>query len=664
MKKFQSLAAYSLLGIGIASLFSIALYEGIFSSYRAAITDNLYANTQSNPHPDIAIIAIDDASIKALGRWPLPRTTYARLLNILDAASAQAVGIDIAFTEKSGDTAADQALITAITSSPRHYLARELEGVHTDPKTSTTTFEKKKELLPGLESHGSLAVVNTPLDSDGVFRATSLQFVNGSARYDSLAYELFTSTLSPISDALSKGYHPPARDIFDPSRLFFPRFSSTPGSLYSLADVLDNKVSSDAFKDKLVLIGATATNLHDEQKTPLSSRELMPGVLVHANILKSLLEDSGLHPAPFTTLALIIFLLGVLTALFVGLFRPLGSIAATIGVFVAYIIATSWLFDAGYVLDILYPFLVIIFTFAASFTFKYLREEKQKQWIRFAFSHYLSPEVIKEILKNPAQLRLGGQRKEVSILFSDIRNFTAMSEKVSAEELVLFLNQYLTRMSSIVMDEKGTVDKYIGDAIMAFWGAPLENLDHPINACRAALQMMAALPQFREDTQSDIDIGLGINSGEVVVGNIGSTQRFDYTVIGDNVNLASRLEGLCKPYGVKIIISENTHKTVADEFICRRLDYVAVKGKTKPIMIYELISAKTTEPEPHFVSLFHEGLDAYFSQDWSKAMGSFQKVLVEKEGDIPAQVFIDRCHDFKNNPPSTDWDKVFVLKTK
>lgn len=301
---------------------------------------------------------------------------------------------------------------------------------------------------------------------------------------------------------------------------------------------------------------------------------------------------------------------------------------------------------------------------------KRAKEKEEKQKLRGAFQQYVSASVVEEITKNPEKLKLGGEKKVLSVFFSDIRGFTTLSEKMTPEQLVAFLNEYLTAMTDIIMVEKGLVDKYIGDAIMAFWGAPIDNPTHAIDACTSAIKMKKKMIEISNDFKKkglpEIKIGMGINTGDMVVGNMGSTNRFDYTVIGDNVNLASRLESLTKQYHAGINISQSTYDMIKDKgFAARELDLVAVKGKTKPIRIYELVGfeKELAKKELDLIKDFQKGIKFYFDKKWKEAIKVFEECK-KKYNDETSDVYIERCKEFIKNNPGKDWDGVFIAKSK
>ena len=308
--------------------------------------------------------------------------------------------------------------------------------------------------------------------------------------------------------------------------------------------------------------------------------------------------------------------------------------------------------------------------YAAITSVRMIREERAKRKIRKSFSQYLSPGVIELIEKDPEKyIRPGGESKELTVLFSDIRGFTTISEGLTPDELVHLLNDYLGQMEEIIFATDGTVDKYIGDAIMAFWGSPLPQEDHAFRSCSCALRMtrgLAALnAKWQAAGQRPIEIGIGLNTGMVNVGNMGSARRLSWTVMGDNVNLASRLEGITKQYHVQIVISEATYRQVSSQFVCRELDKIRVKGKNQPVNIYELmdVAAEKSKYEP-LLERFDTAMKSYKTQNWSDAANLFSEVLANFPDDGPSQVFLERAIEFAQNAPEGEWDGVYVMKTK
>ncbi|MEK7203203.1 MAG: adenylate/guanylate cyclase domain-containing protein, partial [Patescibacteria group bacterium] len=356
------------------------------------------------------------------------------------------------------------------------------------------------------------------------------------------------------------------------------------------------EIPAERFKDKIVLIGVTAPDLHDEQITPVSAGRPMSGVEIHANAINTILNNDFLRPLNiYAQLAIFIFLI-FSVSLVLMLFRIINSSIITAVILIIYLIASLVAFEKGIIFDLFYAILTIVLTYLVVVVWKYIAEYKEKQQMKNVFSHYVSPEVIKEILADPNKLELGGEKKELTILFSDIRGFTTISENLPPEKLVQLLNKYLGAMSDLIMESNGVVDKYIGDAIMAFWGAPVKQPNHAQLACETALRMISVLNEkqneWRKKFGVELRIGIGINTGQAIIGNMGSSKRFDYTIIGDSVNIASRLEGLTKQYGVPIIISDCVKNQAGDKFLFRYLDKTTVKGKKEAIEIYELVGLK------------------------------------------------------------------------
>jgi len=332
--------------------------------------------------------------------------------------------------------------------------------------------------------------------------------------------------------------------------------------------------------------------------TPFSLGQAMAGIEIHANALDTILTQKYLKKATAWLTSFFVLAFGLSNSLFFSLLRRfwLAGLASVLAL-LAYLLLALIYFERGLIFDLVYPILAWGLSLLAVLFFQYFSEAQEKKYLKRSFQYYLAPAVVKEIIKDPASLKLGGQKKDVTIMFADLRNFTSLSEKLAPEVLVSLLNEYFTAMAEIILAEGGVLDKFIGDAIMAFWGAPQETKDHSQRACRVALAMVKKLAELDKTWVSSgkppLEVGIGINTGQVVVGNMGSEKRFDYTVIGDHVNLASRLEGLNKSYGTKIIISEFTKARVENEFILRPLDEVKVKGKEIPVEIFELIGEKS-----------------------------------------------------------------------
>jgi len=439
---------------------------------------------------------------------------------------------------------------------------------------------------------------------------------------------------------------------------------------YSISDILKGRLAPETFKDKIVVVGATATGIYDLRVTPFST--VYPGVEIHATIIDNILHRNFLERSSWTSFidicALIFF--GLLMGVVIPRVKAVHGILWCFIIVVFFVVANTFIFTHFNIwLNLIYPVLTMLTIYLVITVYRYITEEREKKKIKGAFQYYLTASVINEMLKDPTKLKLGGDKKDLSVLFSDIRGFTTISEKMTPEELVHLLNEYLTAMTNIVFKYDGLLDKYMGDAIMAVFGAPLDQPDHALRACRTALGMMEELrilqKKWAEEEKPVLNIGVGINTGDMVVGNMGSEMRFDYTVMGDSVNLGSRLEGINKEYGTNIIISEFTHESVRDTLFCRELDAVRVKGKKLPVRIYELIGEKKeAEKWGETVALFEEGLSKYKQGLWDDAIEKFKKVLEIRPYDAPSHLYIERCQTLKENPPEGTWDGVFTMKTK
>jgi adenylate cyclase len=365
---------------------------------------------------------------------------------------------------------------------------------------------------------------------------------------------------------------------------------------YSVADILGGRVGRSIFQDKIVLIGATAVGVYDLRVTPFSIH--FPGVEKHANSIDNILHERFLKSPAwmglFDLVAILFF--GILLSWALPKIRPLQGLGLAFSSLLGLLVFSQYLFASWHIwLRILYPSLAIASCSLGVESYKFLIEEKEKKRVRGAFQRYVPPSVVEEILSHPDKLKFGGEKRELTVLFSDIRGFTTYSEKVPPEQVVEILNQYLTAMVEVVFQNQGTLDKFVGDEIMALFGAPIPYPDHAEKACVTALGMVAELERlcakWKTEGREGFEIGIGINTGDMVVGNLGSSQLFDYTVIGDNVNLGARLEALNKDYQTKfhIIISEATYQRVKEKALVRQLDSVLVKGKTRPVVIYELL---------------------------------------------------------------------------
>jgi adenylate cyclase len=439
---------------------------------------------------------------------------------------------------------------------------------------------------------------------------------------------------------------------------------------YPITDILQGKVPKGTFKGKIVLVGATAIGLYDMRNTPFAA--VYPGLEIHATVIDNILEQAFIHKPKWARIfdAMAIVLFALILGILIPRLSAIKGITLAAGLFVLYIFVTQWLFTHKLLwVNMVYPLLGLVLVYTSLTIYRYLTEERERKKIRGAFSHYVSSTVVNEVLKNPDKLKLGGDMKELTVLFSDIRGFTTISESMNPEQVHRLINEYLTAMTNIVFKHGGTLDKYMGDAIMAIYGAPVDQPDHAQMACRTALDMLEILKELNANWAREgkpvLDIGIGINTGMMMVGNMGSEQRFEYTVLGDAVNLGSRLEGANKNYLTHILISEFTHEKVQDEFLCMEMDSVRVKGKTRPVRIYQLVGHKeASASHAEAIRYFHQGLQAYKDQKWDKALEAFKTVSAIDRGVYAARLYMERIASLKSNPPPPDWDGTFTMKEK
>jgi adenylate cyclase len=440
----------------------------------------------------------------------------------------------------------------------------------------------------------------------------------------------------------------------------------------SITDILEGKIPKGTFKDRIVLVGATAMGTHDLRSTPFSV--FYPGVEIHATVIENILAQNFLSKPKWSTIydLFAIIALGVLTGIALPHLSAVKGIFFAGGLFALHILIAQQLFSSARVwLNTVYPLAVIAFTYTALTLYHYVTGERERRKIKGAFRQYVSPLVIEEILKDPARLKLGGQEKVITVLFSDLAGFSGYSERYAPNEMISILSEYFETMTEHVFAHKGTLKEYVGDELMAIFGAPLDQEDHAQRACAAALAMRDRLQALRQEWakigRPPLAARTGINSGLMLVGNIGSRYRFSYGALGDQVNLGSRLEGLNKMYGTEILLGENTARLLGDSFLLRELDMVKVVGRKQPLRIYELVGkVGDSLPEGRKLSLRHfaAGLEAYRRQLWDDAIAFFNQSLAVWPEDGPSRIMVERCRIYQVACPPADWDCVFVHTSK
>jgi len=696
---------------GLAWVLMFSFYCGnLLETYELKTYDQLcrMKAVNSSAPEEIVLIVVDQSSLEAAQReginWPWPRQMYAPILQFCASSGARAVAFDILFTEPSSYGVEDDRLLAEALKENGHaflpvFLSRERYphpswekglldrfSLPLQDQTGQTPSSYPSSLLPiqilaeGAHRFGNVAIFP---DSDGIYRRVPLIFPYEERWVPSLAMAVFGDPLGIEPAVLHKDslrlkgtslpldtrknfllyYYSQERD--------FRRFSAFNVIQSSLALQERRKpvYPPDVFHNKIVFVGFTAPGLFDLKPSPISS--VTPGMAIHATLMANLLRrDFRVRASPITALAsafIFAAAMGITVMLIPSLWQlALLALAYTGGA----ILLVIFFFWQNIWVDTILLAASLWLSFAMSTTFSYATEGRQRRQIKQMFSHYMSDLLVQDLLKHPEKLRLGGEKRILSVFFSDLAGFTTLSEKLTPEEVVSLLNRYLTAMTDIILRCGGIIDKYEGDAIMAFWGAPVLQEDHATRACLAALDNQIRLHQLREEFSQmglpPVFARIGINTGEMIIGNMGSSQRFDFTVIGDSVNLASRLEGAGKEYGTFITISEETYRQAQGRVEVRELDLLQVKGKETAVRIYELMGRKgeLDGKGEQLRQIFSQGLLLYRKQRWAEAISTLQGALDLVSDDGPSRTFIRRCQYFQNNPPGPGWDGVFRLTSK
>ncbi len=676
---------------------------------------------------DVVIVALSDKTEKSLPKkFPFPRNYYARAVRNLNAAGARAIGIDLLFEQQEqrsarGDSLSDRndaELFDAIRTAGNVVVAAKTE-LRSDDAEITRRAEDYHSIFYAADS--AAGNVYVPNDEDGIYRRyMPFAAMPGSgALLPSFAFavlnQFYRERPSDVAAAvpgrfICRGESIPA---FDETSILV-NFYGVAGQTFKqidLADILDDSTfqtneeaalseSIDTFdapgygilydgslKGKVVLIGPYFAESKDLIPVPIAppgepDHNLMYGVEYHANVIQMLLHRNFLRATPLWATTAIVFLLAFVCTSVVSRLRSRTARRAWLNEAVALVFCAS-LLPAGFVAttraftawNLILPIVPIATSVALAYVAAtlryYLGERKQKVMIQKMFTHYLNPFIVDELILHPEKLRLGGERKELTVMFADVGGFTSLSERLPPEEIVALLNEYLGAMSDIILAHNGTLDKYEGDAIMAFWGAPVALKNSALDACRAALAMRARVDMLRDEWKAQgkpqFSIRIGINTGEMIVGNMGSASRFDYTVMGDSVNIASRLEGANKVYGTTVMISERTAALVEHELFCREVDDVMVKGRTTPIKVFEPLGPHAgVEGSPLKRALQHyiRGLTYYRIRHYAEALRSFDAALECAPDDGPALTYLSRTRHFIDNPPPAEWNGVHALHEK
>jgi adenylate cyclase len=679
----------------------------------------------------VTIVDIDEKSLAKFGQWPWPRTRIADLVTNLTKLGAVVIAFDIVFSEPdrlNPDVAADtirnldeetRNKLRALPSNDQIFAdairrSRVVLGESGLPDV-LTEFDKSLPVtglamlgeepqpfmldFPGLlrnvhvleQAAAGRGLFSIKTERDGIVRRVPMMMQAQDATMPSLSLEMLrvatgTDTIFIKTDKAGiksigvKGFEIPT----DRNGQLWVHFAHYDPSLYvSAADVLEGRAAPEKIARKLVLIGTSAVGLNDIKTTPVSPA--VPGVEIHAQVIEAALTRSLLSQPPYGQLLefAAALLLGILVIIFAPLFGPITLVA--VGALLAtLLIGTSWYFYTHYqlLIDFTYPLLSTTSIYLTLIFTSFVREQAQRRQIRSAFSQYLSPAFVEQLAQSPEKLVLGGEEREMTIMFSDMRGFTSISEtyKNDPQGLTALMNRFLTPLTNAILDRKGTIDKYMGDAIMAFWNAPLDDKEHQLNACEAAIDMLERVDELNKVREQEaqegghafvpLNVGVGLNTGACVVGNMGSDKKFNYSVFGDSVNLASRLEGQSKEYGFPIIVGSNTALAVKDKFAILELDFIMVKGKKEPEVIYAIAGREDTAQSGRFQRLRNltiEMLACYRSRDWEGALaaiGRGRRTDDARALELLYNLYEARIRGYQNDPPPEDWNGAFALLTK
>ncbi|RCK73062.1 MAG: Adenylate cyclase [Ignavibacteriae bacterium] len=669
--------------------------------------------------PRVVIVEINDESLKSLSeKWPWPRSYYAKLIRNLQMAGAAAIGIDIIMSSEDFYSEKNDAEFKkALKDIPNVALAGKIR-IANEKYDLITLNENYGNIFFDVDS--AVGIVYLRNDEDGVYRrfnpvvydrarnrripTFSFAVLNKYFALPSLSipeittkYFIYHNIKIPTYDEYSAliNYYGPSGtfttvkfvDVIDDKEFQTKEEKETGEEINTFDDPDGGYLYDGTFKDKIVLVGST--NPEDKDLFPIpipqgkqEGDNLMFGVEIHANIIQSILDRNFLTREPLWLEIITIFGFFTITFFFIQnlkrekirhhyLIEILAVAVVIAELFLTFALSLYLFQKYNYVTPLTGPFLAIIFGYTGSMIFSYVSERQKRVMIKSMFSQYVNPTVVNELIEDPKKLHLGGERKILTVFFSDIEKFTNIAEKLAPEELVKILNEYFESTTEIILKNSGTLDKYQGDSIMAFFGAPVPLPNHALNACQAAIEMQEFLERqnkiWNETKNFQLFTRIGINTGDMIVGNIGGADRFDYTVIGDSVNLGSRLEATNKFYQTKIILSENTFKFVAAQILARELDLIRVVGKIQPIKIYELLGilGNNIPSETLFlIENFSEGLAFYRKRDWEKALIKFNEVLKLKPDDYPSKIYIERINFLKKQPPPDEWDGIFEMTIK
>ncbi len=664
------------------------------------------AQNSRTPDSNIVIVTIDQNSLQYFKKtiktgWPWPRDFYALTTGYLARSGAKAIIYDFQFSEPDQDRVNssgaenDKNFADSIKSAGNVYLATILAKQEEEDQPGdslvkfsairskvkqTQRFDFNKSYSPLIqfqEAAKSVGVVNFAQDDDGVCRRIALEYSYQGKNLFALSYNIYKDLFGdqrPIDEKIKSPYLIYWYGKGGPDGVFkyYSIHAVIASALKEQNGILPD-ISPREFKDKIIFIGSNAPSLFDLKNTPFTYLEPYPGVEIHATAMSNFLSQDFIGEISHWW----ILIIAILFALFISYISNYNEnivvstfvLLATIFVF---LLISSQLFVRELVsVHVVFPLFSMVFTYIISIGWNFATEGRNKRQIQKIFGQFVNPYVVKQLSSDPEKVELAGEEVEASIMFSDIEGFTTISESKKPKELVEFLNNYFSTANDIFFKHDGTIDKFIGDAVMVQFGIPLKNPNHRLLATRAAYEFSQVVKEMTREANSKgepvFSTRIGINTGNMVVGYIGGRSKKEYTVIGDTVNLASRLEGVNKFYGTSLMISETTaNDQVRDEFLLREMDIMRVKGKNLPIKIYEVVCKREEISEQilKIVQTFESGLVLYREQQWNDAISMFKTVLNSKPDDYASKMYIERCEECRKNPPPKKWDGVYVMTSK
>lgn len=620
------------------------------------------------PPAQVVVVAIDEPSLAAIGeQWPWQRERHARLIDTLYAQGARIVALDILFSEP-GNPAGDRQLARSVQTHPGTILAAVVDIIDDPQYRHQSAVHPLGSLLSDRTRVGG---INLPLDADGFVRRALLEYGGMDALSHAAARAFLSGAARQRLDALSATVNEVMINYAGPPRTL------TTVSYYQALDPV-RYLPADFFLDKLVFVGLSLhtvpeidSPVADHFPFPYSRRDkkIVSGVEIHASVAANLLAGNYIQRLPGRFFwSCLVWGIGLLVLV---LLRPGAGLVINGLVIAAIILGSGCLLSRWCLYFPLMPAVLPVAAGSLAAPFPHLwRLRREKKYIRDVFSRYVSPAVVKRLLQNPARLRLGGEMVDATVMFLDIADFTGMATRLPPETLVAVLSRYLGRFSDTILNWDGMVDKYVGDAIMAVWGAPISQADHPARACRAALEMLHALDelQLREDpgTGVKISIRIGINSGAMLAGNVGGRRFMDYTVHGEAANLAVRLEAVNKLYHTRILLGGETATRLGSEFVTREIACIRLLGQSSPVIVHELLGldANVDARTKHRCRLFDQARNAYRQRQFHAAHDLFSQVVNMDDTDGPARIYQVRCRQYMETPPPVSWDGITEIRVK